>query len=437
MNTGPSIAEAIQPEALLVASGLLLCFLIAGMISAFVNLSRMREHGLIDDGDLPRGVTRLLASQKLFMLALSTSYLVIAAVAAGLLPALLTILGLSTLVSILVWALFFIVLIVGSLLLKAVALSRPLAFARASLPLAWLFHFLLNPFTRLIWSLVERIAPELGAMEISPPLSGGELRAILVDDEAEVEMEEEERDLVRSIFDLRDTEIREIMVPRVDIKGLDVETTLEEAEVFAASQPYTRLPVWQENQDTILGILHTKDLLVARVRHQTPTVRQLLRPVHFLPESKSVDEALQEFRVQRVHLAVVVDEYGGTAGIVTMEDILEEIVGEIRDEFDREQEKIRLVDEHRAVLDPRIDLDDLNEELGLTLPTDDSDTLGGFLYAKLGRIPSRGDTVEHEGLVFTIDRVERQRMLQVTLRSEKALSRGEGARRGEGEASEQ
>jgi len=412
---------AMQAEAILVACGLLLCFLVAGMISAFVNLSRMREHGLLDEEDLPRGSRRLFDSQKSLLLALSTSYLVIAALSAALLPAVLRAFQASIWAAVLSWILFFAVLIVGSLLLKAAALSRPMAFVRASLPLAWLLHLLLAPLTAFIWSLVRRIAPDLGAMEISPPLSGGELRAILVDDEAEVEMEEEERDLVRSIFDLRDTEIREIMVPRVDIKGLEVETSLQEAEIFAAGQPYTRLPVWQENQDNILGILHTKDLLVARVRNRTPTVRELLRPVHFLPESKSVDEALQEFRVQRVHLAVVVDEYGGTAGIVTMEDILEEIVGEIRDEFDQEGERIRLIDDHQAVLDPRVDLDDLNEELGLALPTDDGDTLGGFLYARLGRIPSRGDTVEYEDLVFTIDRVERQRMLQVTLRSERAL----------------
>ena len=144
-------------------------------------------------------------------------------------------------------------------------------------------------------------------------------------------------------------------------------------------------------------------------------MRQLLRQIHFLPESKTVDEALTEFRENRVHLAVVVDEYGGTAGIVTMEDILEEIVGEIRDEFDQEGERIRVIDSRQVVIDPRIDLDDLNEALGIELPVDDSDTLGGFLYAELGRVPSRGDTVEHEGLRFTIDRVERQRMLQVTL----------------------
>ncbi len=436
MNDGdPGPGVASSTETLLLTGGLILCFLLAGMISGFVTLARMRQQGLLDEDELPRGSRGLLDRSKELLLALSTSHLVIASLSASVLPRALGGGIANPWIRAVVWAGFFAVLLVGSLLFKSAALSRPLAFVRSTLPLAWVIQIVLRPVTRALLWLVRKLAPDLGAMDISPPLSGGELRAILVDEDAEVEMEEEERDLVRSIFDLRDTEIREIMVPRVDLKGLEVETSFEEAEAFAVAQPFTRLPVWEESQDRILGILHTKDLLVARVSRETPTVRQLLRPIHFLPESKSVDEALQEFREKSVHLAVVVDEYGGTAGIVTMEDILEEIVGEIRDEFDVEGERIRIVGERRAILDPRIDLDDLNEELDLALPTEDSDTLGGFLYSELGRVPSRGDTVEYEGLHFTIDRLDRQRMLQVTLRSTQPLppreGNGSGVRGGE------
>ncbi len=434
MNEGDLDHGLIGSDLLLFFSGLLLCFLAAGMISSYVTLLRMRREGLLGDEDLPRPIRGLISRSKDLLLSLSTSHLVAACLTAALLWRILVALDWSPVLWIPAWIAFFALLVLGSLLFKSVALSRPAAFARASLPLASLLLAVFLPFTRLLWFLVARVAPELGAMDISPPLSGGELRAILADEDAEVEMEEEERDLVRSIFDLRDTEIREIMVPRVDVQGLDVNTSFGDAESFAVNQPYTRLPVWEQNQDTILGILHTKDLLVARARSETPTLRQLLRPVHFLPESKSVDEALREFREQRVHLAVVVDEYGGTAGIVTMEDILEEIVGEIRDEFDQEGERIRVLDDHHVILDPRIDLDDLNEELGLTLPTEDSDTLGGFLYAELGKVPSRGDGVEYEGLRFTIDRVERQRMLQVTLVSDRVLAPRE---EGNGNSTEQ
>jgi CBS domain containing-hemolysin-like protein len=207
------------------------------------------------------------------------------------------------------------------------------------------------------------------------------------------------------------------MVPRIDMVALDVSTPFGEALPIAAASRFTRLPVYESNPDRILGLLHTKDLLSASVRGEQPTIRQLLRPVHFLPESKPIDDALAEFREGRIHLAVVVDEYGGTAGIVALEDILEEIVGEIRDEFDQEGELLRPIDEHAVIIDPRIDLDDLNDALGLTLPTEESDTLGGLLYQICGRVPVRGDRVAHEDLEFTIDRVERQRIRQVTLRS--------------------
>jgi len=196
-----------------------------------------------------------------------------------------------------------------------------------------------------------------------------------------------------------------------------VGTTFQEAVPIAAESRVTRLPVFEGGPDKILGILHTKDLLSASVRGETPTIQSLLRPAHFLPESKRIDDALAEFREGRIHLAVVVDEYGGTAGIVTLEDILEEIVGEIRDEFDQEGELLRRVDDHHVVVDPRIDLDDFNEALGLALPTADHDTLAGLLYQLLGRVPSHGDVVETQGLCFTIDRIEGQRIRQVSLAS--------------------
>jgi CBS domain containing-hemolysin-like protein len=240
-------------------------------------------------------------------------------------------------------------------------------------------------------------------------------------------MEEDEVDWARSIFELRDTELREIMVPRIDTVGLDVNTPAAEAVRLVAQAHYTRLPVWDGSPDKILGLVLAKDLLAAQARGEAFTVRQILRRIEFLPESKRVDEALSEFRERRVHLAVVVDEYGGTAGIVTLEDILEEVFGEIRDEFDQEGELIRIVDARRAVIDPRIDLDDLNEALNLDLPTEESDTLAGFLYQRLGRVPVRGDEVGHGSVRFMIDRVERQRIRQVTLQSDQPLPPSEAA----------
>lgn len=406
----------------LLATSLIATFLVAGAISALSMLLRMRSGGLIDEGQ-PIPASRLLDSMRSVLLALSVAYLALACAATALLvPGFQIMLdGQPGWLHVLSWFVFASLLLLGSMLSKALALSKPIGFARAVEPLVWVCHILLWPLTKLLERALARVAPSLWALELSPPLSGSEIRGALADDEAAALMDHDEVGWARSIFELGETEIREIMVPRIDMVGLEVDTPLPDAVKAAAAARYTRLPVWEGSQDKILGILHAKDLLVAAASGNGGTVRSLLRKVHFLPESKKIDEALSEFREGRIHLAVVVDEYGGTAGIVTLEDILEEIVGEIRDEFDQEGELVRLVDSHRAVIDPRIDLDDLNAMLGLELPTDEVDTLGGLLYQLCGRVPERGDDVEHEGLRFTVDRVERQRIRQVTLTANETL----------------
>lgn len=396
--------------------------LLTGAISALVTLFRWRRDGVVTQGQsLPAHHLRRQLREAL--VASSIGYFACASAAVALLPRAMA--GAGFLDSRASWAiayvLFFLVLLLSSVLAKSVAIARPIGFARFVEPLVWTFHLALWPLTRALGVLVRRFSPSLRALELSPPLSGPELRDILSDREASALMEDDEADWARSIFELRDTEIREIMVPRIDMVGLEVNTAPDEAIRLAAQASYTRLPVWEGSPDKILGLVHAKDLLAAQVRGQSFTVRQLLRRIPFLPESKRVDEALSEFREGRVHLAVVVDEYGGTAGIVTLEDILEEVFGEIRDEFDQEGELVRISSSTTAIIDPRIDLDDLNDLLHLELPTEESDTLAGFIYQLLGRVPLRGDSVEHGELRFTIDRVERQRIRQVTLVSARAL----------------
>lgn len=427
MNDDPG-STIWSVSCVLVPVGLVLAFLFSGGISALVTLLRMQSGGFIADDrettDLP--VPGLLARGRGVLLSLSVGFLTAASLAASSLPrCVASHLDPGFVGWIGIWAGFFAALLLGSMLTKALALSRPVGFAKATSGLIWMLYLTLWVPMTLLRVILERVAPSLWAQELSPPFSGQEIRGLLADEEATALMEDDELNWARSIFELGDTELREIMVPRIDVVGLDVDTPLEDAVQFAAGASYTRLPVWEGSQDRMLGLLHTKDLLKAQARGETPTVRQLLRRVHYLPESKKIDEALAEFREGRIHLAIVVDEYGGTAGIVTLEDILEEIVGEIRDEFDQEGELVRLVDDHQAVIDPRIDLDDLNDQLGLELPAEENDTLGGLLYALGGKVPTRGDTLELDGLQFTVDRVERQRIKQVTLRAANALRDGE------------
>ncbi len=412
---------------LLIGAALLaLAALVAGSISALATVRRMQSSGMLSSETANIPGAGLLVRTRPVLLALTLAFLASCVISTGRLIEVFA--GLSPEAApwqaLLAWGVWVAVITLVTVLAKAAALDRPLGFLRATTPLVWTLHALLRPVTRVLELLLDRVAPQAWSLDLAPPLSGIEMREILDDEEASGLMGGEEVGWARSIFELGDTEISEIMVPRIDMVALDVSTSFVEALPIAAASRFTRLPVYEQNPDRILGLLHTKDLLSASVRGEQPTIRQLLRPVHFLPESKAIDEALAEFREGRIHLAVVVDEYGGTAGIVALEDILEEIVGEIRDEFDQEGELLRPIDGHAVIIDPRIDLDDLNEALGLDLPTNESDTLGGLLYQISGRVPARGDRLEHGDLEFTIDRVERQRIQQVTLRSARVLGAG-------------
>jgi CBS domain containing-hemolysin-like protein len=411
------------PVFAIAVSTLLLSALVSGAVSAVANVRRMKRAGILSAEDAEIPGAGLVERARPVLIALSIAYVGFAAasVVSIYLVASARLSNWTALASTVGWLLLVVLF---SVLAKALALGGALGYLRAVTGFVWALHIVLRPFTRVVEMLADRIAPQLWSLDLAPPLSGVEIREILEDEDASEFMEGEEVNWARSIFELGDTEIREIMVPRIDMVGIDVSTGFADALPIAAASRFTRLPVYEGNPDRILGLLHTKDMLSASVRGEQPTIRQLLRPVHFLPESKPIDEALAEFREGRIHLAVVVDEYGGTAGIVALEDILEEIVGEIRDEFDQEGELLRPIDEHAVIIDPRINIDDLNEALGLQLPTDEIDTLGGLLYQIAGSVPSRGDRLDHEDLEFTIDRVERQRIRQVTLRSARVLGAG-------------
>lgn len=428
MNEGDPSGSLLLGISLRLAGALLIALVTAGAITALTTVQRMKRSGLIGGDEAPLPAEGLLDRARSVLLSLTVAYLVAASLAAAEVPALIRAADPAPAVWawVVAWFAYFSLLFLGSVVLKALALARPLGYLIGVRAFVWPLFLVLRPLTLALESVMDRVVPAIWTLDFSPPLSGSEIRGLLADEEASAHMERDEVAWARSVFELSETEIREIMVPRIDMVSLDVRTSFEEALRFAAGASFTRLPVYEENPDRILGVLHTKDLLAASVRGEQATLRDLLRPVHFLPESKPIDEALVEFREGRIHLAVVVDEYGGTAGIVTLEDILEEIVGEIRDEFDQEGELVRVVDPRVVVIDPRVDIDDLNELLGLDLPADESDTLGGLLYQLCGKVPVRGDMVEHGDLRFTIDRVERQRIRQVTLRSPRPLSPANG-----------
>jgi putative hemolysin len=316
--------------------------------------------------------------------------------------------------------LLLLILILSEALPKALAIRDP---SRAAKLLAGPMSFM----TRLIWPLISIIslvtAPVVRLLSGHdtpqlPLVTEEELRLLVNVGEEEGLIEPDERQMIEGIFTFGDTVVREVMIPRVDIKALEEHGTLDQALDVVITHGHSRVPVYHETIDQIVGILYAKDLLRGlRADQDSLQVQDLLRAPHFVPETMKVDALLKDLQTRKVHLAIVVDEYGGTAGLATIEDLLEEIVGEIQDEYDIEEPSVQLVGEGELVADARVLLDDLNELTGLHLDSEESDRIGGLVYERLGRVPEVADEVHlQDGVTITVLSVEglRPRQLRLT-----------------------
>jgi putative hemolysin len=299
-------------------------------------------------------------------------------------------------------------------LAEQIALRNPERWAVRLTPLVLVLVSLLSP---IVWFML-RIAGWITGVagERSHPMVTEEEIMILVDaGEEEGVIEEEEKAMIYSIFQLADTLAREVMVPRIDILAFEDTTSLVEATETLLRTGFSRAPVYSASIDNIIGLLYVKDLLSAWCEgKQEQTVASLLRKAYFVPEAKKVDDLLAELQAMRVHMAIVVDEYGGTAGLVTIEDMVEEIVGEIRDEYDYAEElPFQELREGEFLFSGRIDLDDVNQITEAALPKEASETLGGFIYSQLGKVPSPGEVVEAGGLHLVVEEVSGRRIRKV------------------------
>lgn len=245
-----------------------------------------------------------------------------------------------------------------------------------------------------------------------------EIRNLVEVGEEEGLLEANEREMIQGVFEFGDTIVREVMVPRIDVNALEATATLSEAADAVVHWGHSRLPIYRQTVDDIVGVIYARDILAfLQERDPATPVQELMRPVHYVPETKKIDELLADFRRQRTHIAIVLDEYGGTAGIVTIEDLLEEIVGEIQDEYDAEELSVRPLDETGDAyeVDGIIALDELNELMEVDLPHEDFDTVGGLILHLLGRAPVEGEQVRSDGLEFTVTKVVGRRVKRVTI----------------------
>lgn len=408
------LLELILLLLFLAASGLL-----AGAEAAYFSLNRLGRAPREDD-DTPGQalLARLLRNPHDLLIAIVVGITLVNIAAAALATAVATSFLGPRGVALAIPVTIFLIVVFGEVLPMTVAVGSPqrfgLAAARPVLALAWLLtpaRKLLGAFTILIERLVAREeTPQTAITE-------AELRTLVEVGHREGVVERTEREMIHGVFELGETTVGDVMRPRTDVFAVEVATPPDRLLAEVRANLHNRVPVYEGTLDNVLGILSTKTLL-PHYRGLPPDfdVRRRLTPAYFVPLTKRVDALLREFRSKRLQLAIVVDEYGGTAGLVTLEDILEEVVGEIRDEFETEERLAQPVDERTFRVAAKMPIADFNAATRLAISDETFDTVGGWVLDLFGRVPHRGESLETGGVRVVVEKVHRARILEVLVR---------------------
>lgn len=312
----------------------------------------------------------------------------------------------------------FVILILSEILPKIIAVRQNVAFVERFELIVWIFFWILYPVSWIINKFVGDIAHHIKKRSADITLSENELKTLMEYGEEHVDLDKDEKEMITSIFEFGETTVKEIILPRTDMIAFNVRNSFDELMQLISNTHFSRIPVYEGKIDNVVGILYVKDLLpfLAASDSKNIDIRTLLRPVYFVPEQKNIDALLREFQNERIHIAIVVDEYGGTAGMITLEDILEEIVGEIQDEFDVEKPLIRMAGDKSWYVSGKAPIEDLEESLQINIPEiEEVETVGGLILTLKGSIPVQGEKIKHEGLLFTILKVTRQRIIEVKI----------------------
>ena len=409
-------AEAWLQLTILIFS-LILTAVASATETALTSVSRIKLRNLAEEGDKKAlEIERLLAQPNTFL----STILVVNSVAVIVASSMATVLALrisstlGELISSIVTSL--VVLIFCEITPKTAALQNPMRVARVMVKPVQGTAWLLRP---VVWSLgvITTFLVRLMGGQVKhrgPFVTEEELRLLVTVGEEEGVLEEEETEMIHSIFEFADTTVREVMIPRIDMVTLESDVTVDEAVDLALQGGFSRIPVYEKNIDNIIGVLYTKDMLKQlREGHNSMVIRDLVRPAYFVPETKKLDDLLREIRQKRVHMVIVVDEYGSVAGLVTIEDLVEEIVGDIQDEYDREEKLYERVSDDEYIFDGKISIDEFNDVMDTELADEDYETLGGLMYAQLDKIPNVNDTITFEGLTFTVLSTRGRRITKV------------------------
>jgi putative hemolysin len=424
----PSLAmlETLSLVALILVSALL-----TGAEAAYFSLGRARLKRLAEQHDPQQGPLPPLLSRPhdllvTLLVGITLANIGASALAASIAADLFGPAGLAISIAVMT----VLLLVFGEVLPMTMAVEHPERYsAWVSRPVGWLSAVLwpvrkvLSAFTAMTLRLVGSERPRG-----EPEISEEELRTLVDVGAREGVVDRTEREMIHKVFELEDTIVREVMVPRPDMFCLDVTTPNAGILPLLRENLHSRVPVFEETVDHIVGVLYTKDLLphLRGLPHDFD-LRSRLHPPYFVPESKRADALLREFQAKKLHLAIVVDEYGSTAGLVTLEDLLEELVGEIRDEFDEEERLIQKVDASSYRVSGKLAIDELNAATGLRLPKDSFDTVGGWVLDLFGRVPHRGEKAQAAEATVTVEKVERTRVVEVLVAVRRGADKSQAA----------
>jgi putative hemolysin len=312
-------------------------------------------------------------------------------------------------------------IVLGELLPKALALGSPDRISLIAAGPLSLFAKVVSPLVVVLVAVTRAVSRPFGIDPTrTPALSAAEIRLIVEQGSEQGVLEAEEEQMISAVMGLGDSKLHEVMVPRIDIVAIDESATFDEAVAVVLKEGHSRTPLYKGSIDHVVGVLYAKDLLrIIAAGGARPLLRDIMRPAIFVPESQAVDDLLNELQRRKVHMAIVLDEYGGTAGLVTIEDLLEEIVGEIQDEFDEEEPMLSRLGAGEVIIDGRADIEELTSLIdpGLTLEDDEEyDTVGGFVYHRIGRVPVVGDTVSVAPFSITVVKAAGRRVGKVRVR---------------------
>lgn len=309
-----------------------------------------------------------------------------------------------------------LVLIFGEITPKSIAKQRSEGVALKVSGIVNIFVKTLRPFVAIFTFISSFILKLFGGdlNKDQPFITQEELKTMVDVGEEEGVLEEEEKEMIFNVFEFGDIQVKDVMVQRVDIVALGLDSTYDDVIDIIKEEQFSRIPVYNESIDDIIGIMYVKDLILLNNKDNFK-VQDCIREAYYTFEFKKVTELFKEMKKSRNHMAVVLDEYGGTVGIVTIEDLLEEIVGEIEDEYDELEEEIEVVKEDEYIVDGRIRLDDLSDLIGVKMESEEFDSIGGFVIGQLGRIPEPKEEVSYENMRFVVEEIDKNRIKKVRI----------------------